>query len=76
MISINTRRFGGMYAEVTVELGPPHNQIINLGTFEHDALQRLVQEIEHDLDWMKDAANNLTPNERQVNDGVRESQLC
>jgi len=51
-----------MYAEVIIELGPPHNQTINLGTFEHDALQRLAQEIEHDLDGMQDTANNLTPN--------------
>ena len=57
-MKIVTRDIGGA-AVVELELGPPHNTTIEVGTFWKYGLLRLAQEIEHDLDYMGDVANKL-----------------
>ena len=60
MLNIETKPFGGKYASVIINLGPPHNTAIDLGTYGSDALRRLAQELERDLDYMEQTAQNLS----------------
>lgn len=62
-MTITGRKIGNDCAIVELELGPPHNQKIELGTFSKYALLRFTQELEHDMDYLNDVANKLhTPN--------------
>ena len=62
-MNITARKIGNDCALVELELGPPHNQKIELGTYSKYALLRFTQELEHDMDWLNDVANKLnTPN--------------
>ena len=62
-MNITGRKIGTNCAVVELELGPPHNQKIDLGTFSKYALLRFRQELENDMDYLNDVANKLhTPN--------------
>ena len=62
-MKLAARIIGRDCALVELELGPPHNQKIELGTYSKYALLRFMQELEHDMDWLNDVANKLhTPN--------------
>jgi len=58
-MNITARKIGADRAEVELELGPPHNQKIDLGTYSKYALLRFTQELEHDMDWLNYIANKL-----------------
>lgn len=59
MMKVTGRKIGTDCAIVELELGPPHNQRIELGTFSKYALLRFTQEMEHDMDWLNDMANKM-----------------
>ena len=58
-IEIETKPLGRLFATVTLRLGPPHNQVIDLGTYGRLGLSRMAQELEHCQDWMEQVAGNL-----------------
>jgi len=65
MMTIEARQIGRDCALVTLELGPPHNQKFELGTFSKYGLLRFTQEMEHDMDCLNDLANKInTAHER------------
>ena len=58
-MNITARKIGADCAIVELELGPPHNQKLELGTYSKLALLRFTQELEHDMDWLNDVANKM-----------------
>ncbi len=59
MMTVTARIIGRDCALVNLELGPPHNQKIELGTFTKYGLLRFTQEMEHDMDYINDVANKI-----------------
>ncbi len=59
MMTLTARIIGKDCALIELELGPPHNQKIELGTFSKYGLLRFTQELEHDMDYLNDVANRI-----------------
>ena len=76
-MTITAREIGADCAIVELELGPPHNQKIELGTYSKLALFRLTQELEHDMDWLNDVANKMIqPNATHDGRRIRRTVEC